>query len=133
MVAINFLCAIVYYGLSLNMVNLDTNLYMNVVLNAVAEMPAYGIMALVGQVWEEAVVNRNNVVQCYSHGGEECHTTQAGQMGAILSQVVVVLGRLPFVVFAVCGIMGGMFAFYLPKTLNQPLYDTFFRLEAGLV
>ncbi|KAL4306265.1 hypothetical protein AHAS_Ahas16G0161000 [Arachis hypogaea] len=46
MVAINFFCAIVYYGQSLNVVNLDTNLYTNVVLNAVAKMPTYGIMAI---------------------------------------------------------------------------------------
>lgn len=45
-VAINFLCSIVYYGLSLNVVNLGTNLYLNVLLNAVAEMPAYMLTAL---------------------------------------------------------------------------------------
>ncbi|RYQ83946.1 hypothetical protein Ahy_B10g102822 [Arachis hypogaea] len=46
MVSINFFCAVVYYGLRMNVVNLDTNLYMNVGLNAVAEMPAYGLMAV---------------------------------------------------------------------------------------
>nr|XP_016461063.1 PREDICTED: organic cation/carnitine transporter 4-like [Nicotiana tabacum] len=46
-VAINFFCSVVYYGLSLNAVNLGTNLYLNVALNAVAEMPAYLITALV--------------------------------------------------------------------------------------
>ncbi|GMN31514.1 hypothetical protein TIFTF001_041625, partial [Ficus carica] len=45
-VAINFLCSVVYYGLSLNVVNLETNLYINVLLNAVAEMPAYTITAI---------------------------------------------------------------------------------------
>lgn len=60
-------------------------------------------------------------------------TTQAAQMGAILAPFVVVLGGyLPFAVFAACGIVGGMFAFNLPETLNQPLYDTFGGLEAGL-
>ncbi|KAJ4726174.1 organic cation/carnitine transporter 4 [Melia azedarach] len=44
--AINFLCSVVYYGLSLNVVNLQTNLYLNVLLNAVAEMPAFTITAL---------------------------------------------------------------------------------------
>ncbi|TMW95152.1 hypothetical protein EJD97_009316 [Solanum chilense] len=46
-VLINFLCSVVYYGLSLNAVNLGTNLYLNVALNAVAEMPAYFLTALV--------------------------------------------------------------------------------------
>lgn len=45
-VAINFLCSVVYYGLSLNVVNLETNLYVNVLLNAVAEMPAFTITAV---------------------------------------------------------------------------------------
>ncbi|XP_074319447.1 organic cation/carnitine transporter 4 [Silene latifolia] len=45
-VAINFCCALVYYGLSLNVVNLDTNLYLNVLLNAVAEMPAFALTAI---------------------------------------------------------------------------------------
>ncbi|GMH05690.1 hypothetical protein Nepgr_007530 [Nepenthes gracilis] len=45
-VAINFLCSVVYYGLSLNVVNLKTNLYVNVLLNAVAEMPAFMLTAI---------------------------------------------------------------------------------------
>ncbi|XP_022139620.1 organic cation/carnitine transporter 4-like [Momordica charantia] len=36
----SFMCAIMYYGLSLNVVNLRTNLYLTVVLNAIAEIPA---------------------------------------------------------------------------------------------
>lgn len=58
--------------------------------------------------------------------------TQAAQMGAILAPFVVVLGGgLPFAVFAVCGIAGGVFAFYLPETLNKPLYDTMTGMEDG--
>ncbi|KAL1537749.1 Organic cation/carnitine transporter 4 [Salvia divinorum] len=45
-VAINFFCSVVYYGLSLNVVNLGTNLHLNVFLNAVAEMPAFLLTAL---------------------------------------------------------------------------------------
>ncbi|CAI9088635.1 OLC1v1023023C1 [Oldenlandia corymbosa var. corymbosa] len=45
-VVINFLCSIVYYGLSLNVVNLGTNLYLNVLLNSVAELPAYFLTAV---------------------------------------------------------------------------------------
>ncbi|KAM3396158.1 organic cation/carnitine transporter 4-like [Capsicum galapagoense] len=46
-VAVNFFSSAVYYGLSLNAVNLGTNLYLNVALNAVAEMPAYLLSAFV--------------------------------------------------------------------------------------
>ncbi|KAL1299367.1 hypothetical protein HN51_043813 [Arachis hypogaea] len=182
MVAINFFCSVVYYGLSLNVVNLDTNLYMNVALNAVAEMPAFGITAIlldkfgrkplaIGTMWFSGLfcllgslmgnvgvwklirmvcgilgifgmAGTYNLLFIYTaelfptvvrNAALGC-ATQAVQMGAILSPVVVVLGGwLPFAVFAVCGIVGGMFAFYLPETLNQPLYDTFSGLEAGLV
>ena len=45
-VALNFLGSVVYYGLSLNVMNLETNLYLNVMLNSVAEMPAFTITAV---------------------------------------------------------------------------------------
>ncbi|KAG6397817.1 hypothetical protein SASPL_139265 [Salvia splendens] len=45
-VAVNFFCSVVYYGLSLNVVNLGTNLYLNAFLNAVAEMPAFFLTAV---------------------------------------------------------------------------------------
>ncbi|XP_078176030.1 organic cation/carnitine transporter4 [Carex rostrata] len=45
-IAINFLCSVVYYGLSLNVVNLKTNLYASVLINSVAELPAYALTAL---------------------------------------------------------------------------------------
>lgn len=40
-VAISFFCSIVYYGLTLNVTNLDTNLYLSVIINSAAEMPAF--------------------------------------------------------------------------------------------
>ncbi|VAH52430.1 unnamed protein product [Triticum turgidum subsp. durum] len=45
-VLINLLCSVVYYGLSLNVVNLKTNLYVSVAVNSIAEMPAYLLTAL---------------------------------------------------------------------------------------
>ncbi|KAL0553771.1 hypothetical protein IC582_007675 [Cucumis melo] len=45
-IAISFLGAVIYYGLSLNVVNLETNLYLSVLLNAVAETPAFAITAV---------------------------------------------------------------------------------------
>jgi MFS transporter, OCT family, solute carrier family 22 (organic cation transporter), member 4/5 len=45
-ITINFLTSVVYFGISLNVTNLETNLYMNVLLNAVAEMPAFAVTAV---------------------------------------------------------------------------------------
>ncbi|KAL2483662.1 Organic cation/carnitine transporter 4 [Forsythia ovata] len=180
-VAINFLCSVVYYGLSLNVVNLGTNLYLNVLLNAVAEMPAYlltailldkfgrkplaigtqwfsGIFCIVGSllkyhygVWTVArmvcgilgifgMAGTYNLLFIYTvelfptvvrNAALGC-AIQAAQMGAILVPFVVVLGDgIPFVVFGVCGIAGGLLAFYLPETLNRPLYDTMGGMEDG--
>lgn len=179
-VVINLLCSVVYYGLSLNVVNLETNLYLNVILNAVAEMPAFMITAMlldklgrkpltIGTLWFSGIfcllgsLVRNvgvwkgvrmmcgilgifgmagtyNLLFIYTaelfptvvrNAALGC-ATQAAQMGAILAPVVVVLGgSWPFALFAFCGIAGGVFAFYLPETLNQPLYDTLTGMEYG--
>ncbi|KAF5730598.1 hypothetical protein HS088_TW19G00190 [Tripterygium wilfordii] len=179
-VAINFLCSVVYYGLSLNVVNLETNLYLNVLLNAVAEMPAFAITAVlldkfgrkplaIGTLWFSGVfcligmmigsvgiwkvvrmfcgvmgifgmAGTYNLLFIYTtelfptvvrNAALGC-ATQAAQMGAILAPFVVVLGGgLPFLVFALCGILGGVLAFYLPETLNRPLYDTMAGMEDG--
>ncbi|GKV49071.1 hypothetical protein SLEP1_g55842 [Rubroshorea leprosula] len=179
-VGINFLGSVVYYGISLNVVNLETNLYLSVLLNAVAEMPAFPITAvlldkfgrkplaigtqwfsgifcfvgcLVGNVGVWKVVRMvcgvlaifgmagtYNLLFIYTaelfptvvrNAALGC-ATQASQMGAILAPFVVVIGgSLPFAVFAVCGIVGGILAYYLPETLNRPLYDTMTGLEEG--
>ncbi|KAL2496220.1 Organic cation/carnitine transporter 4 [Forsythia ovata] len=179
-VAINFLCSVVYYGLSLNVVNLGTNLYLNVLLNAVAEMPAFFLTAIlldkfgrkplaIGTQWFSGVfcivgsllkgygtwkifrmvcgimgifgmAGTYNLLFVYTvelfptvvrNAALGC-ATQAAQMGAILSPFVVVMGNgIPFVVFGVCGIAGGILAFYLPETLNKPLYDTMAGMEDG--
>ncbi|CAL1385353.1 unnamed protein product [Linum trigynum] len=44
--AVSFLSSTVYYGLSLNVVNLGTNLYANVAVNAAAEMPSFTLTAV---------------------------------------------------------------------------------------
>lgn len=179
-VAINFLCSVVYYGLSLNVVNLETNLYLNVLLNAVAEMPAFAITAIlldrfgrkplaIGTLWFSAtfcflgsavgssgmwkavrmvcgilgifgVAGTYNLLFIYAvelfptvvrNAALGC-ATQAAQMGAILAPFVVVLGGgFPFLVFGACGLVAGIHAFYLPETLNRPLYDTMTGMEDG--
>ena len=59
-------------------------------------------------------------------------TSQASQMGAIVAPLIVVLGeQVPFAVFGVSGIIGGLLVFYLPETMNKPLYDTMAGLEEG--
>ncbi|KAH7672168.1 Major facilitator sugar transporter-like protein [Dioscorea alata] len=174
---INLFSSVVYYGLSLNVVNLKTNLYLSVILNAIAEAPAYALTSIalrwcgrrpltIGTMWLSGVfcvlgslfmadsdarmvcgvmgmfamaatfdllfvytaelfptVVRNAVLGCM---------TQAGQIGAIVAPLVVVLGgQWPFIVFGACGLIGGVLGFYLPETLNQPLYDTMVGLEKG--
>ncbi|KAL7087814.1 hypothetical protein ACP275_13G091400 [Erythranthe tilingii] len=179
-VSINFFCSIVYYGLSLNVVNLGTNIYLSVFLNAVAEMPAFLLTAIlldrygrkplaIGTQWFSGgfclvgglikafgvgktvrmacsvmgifgMAGTYNLLFIYTvelfptvvrNAALGC-ATQAAQMGAILAPVVVVLGeRVPFLVFGVCGIVGGVLAFLLPETLNRPLYDTMAGIEEG--
>ncbi|XP_027343999.1 organic cation/carnitine transporter 4-like [Abrus precatorius] len=180
-VALNFFGSLVYYGLSLNVVNLRMNLYLNVLVNAVGEMPAFmitavlldrfgrkpltvatmwfsGVFCLMGSlvgnvgVWKVVrmvcgvlgifgMAGTYNLLFIYTaelfptvvRNAALGSTTQAAQMGAILAPFVVVLGGwLPFAVFAACGMIGGAFAFFLPETLNQPLYDTFSGLEGGV-
>ncbi|KAK1418054.1 hypothetical protein QVD17_27191 [Tagetes erecta] len=172
-VGINFTCSIVYYGLSLNVVNLDTNLYITVLVNAVAEMPAFFLTAVlidrfgrkplgVGTQWFSGIfciagsfmgnkgmwkvvrmgcgvlgifgmAGTYNLLFIYAmelfptvvrNAALGC-ATQAAQLGAIMAPFVVVLGGgIPFLIFGVCGIVGGLLTFYLPETLNKPLYDT---------
>ncbi|KAM0932760.1 putative major facilitator, sugar transporter, major facilitator superfamily [Dioscorea sansibarensis] len=174
---INFFSSIVYYGLSLNVVNLKANIYLSVILNAVAEAPAYaltsialrwcgrrpltigtmllsGVFCVLGSLF---MVNGDARMVCgvmgvfamaatfdllFVYTAELFPTvvrnavlgcvTQAGQIGAIVAPLVVVLGgQWPFTVFGACGLIGGVFGFYLPETLNQPLYDTMVGLEKG--
>lgn len=179
-VGINFTCSVVYYGLSLNVVNLETNLYINVLVNAVAEMPAFLLTAIlidrfgrkplgVGTQWFSGVfciagsfmagkgawkvirmmcgvlgifgmAGTYNLLFIYAmelfptvvrNAALGC-ATQAAQLGAILAPFVVVMGGgLPFLVFGVCGIAGGFLTFYLPETLNKPLYDTMNGMADG--
>ncbi|CAM0902465.1 unnamed protein product [Alopecurus aequalis] len=179
-VLINLLCSVVYYGLSLNVVNLKTNLYVSVVVNSLAEMPAYLLTALLldsfgrkplaigtmllsgafctagslisgagamrvvrmacGVVGIFGMAATYNLLFIYTaelfptvvrNVALGC-TSQASQMGAIVAPLVVVLGeQVPFAVFGVSGIIGGLLVFYLPETMNKPLYDTMAGLEEG--
>ncbi|KAM0885079.1 hypothetical protein ACQ4PT_030576 [Festuca glaucescens] len=178
-VLINLLCAVVYYGLSLNVGNLRTNLYVSVAVNALAEMPAFllttlfidrfgrkplaistlllsGVFCTAGSLISAAdamsvakmacsVVGIFGMAATYNllfiytselftvvrNAALGC-TGQATRMGAILAPLVVVLGeRVPFAVFGMAGIVSGLLVFYLPETVNKPLYDTMAGLEEG--
>ncbi|KAM3390136.1 hypothetical protein ACQJBY_011985 [Aegilops geniculata] len=179
-VIISFLCSAVYFGLSLNVVNLKLNLYISVVANCLAEMPGFllttvllqrfgrkplaiGSMILSGIFCTSAsliagvgalrvvrmacgMVGIFGMAATYSllvvytaelfptavrTAAMGC-TAQASQMGAILAPLVVVLGeQVPFAVFGVFGIIGGLLVICLPETMNKPLYDTMFGLEKG--
>ncbi|XP_020161711.1 organic cation/carnitine transporter 4-like [Aegilops tauschii subsp. strangulata] len=179
-VLISFLCSVVYYGLSLNVVNLKINLYISVAVNSLAEMPAFllttvllqhlgrkplaiGSMLLSGVFCTSAslitgvgamralrmacgVVGIFGMAATYNllvvYTAELFPTTvrtaamgctlQASKMGAILAPMVVLLGeRMPFAVFGMLGIIGGLLVFCLPETMHKPLYDTMFGLEKG--
>ncbi|XP_078437080.1 organic cation/carnitine transporter 4-like [Wolffia australiana] len=175
-VLVTFFCAVIYYGLSLNVVNLKTSVYLSVFLNAVAEMPAFLVSALlidkfgrrplaVGTMWLSGVfcfvgavaavemktlrlvsgvmgifgmAATYNLLFIYTaelfpttvrNAALGC-VTQASHLGAILAPMVVVLGkRVPFAVFAVCGVGGSLVAFFLPETMNKPLYETLAGME----
>ncbi|KAK1279634.1 Organic cation/carnitine transporter 4 [Acorus gramineus] len=175
-VLINFITSMVYYGLSLNVTNLNTNLHINVVLNAAAEVPAFALTTAlldqigrkpltIGTMWLAGAacliggslgsmktarmvcavfgifamsgtfnllgiyaaelfptVVRNVALGCMS---------QSAQLGAILAPLVVVFGgAVPFAVFGVCGVLGGVIGFYLPETKNRTFFETMEGLEA---
>ncbi|KAJ0984450.1 hypothetical protein J5N97_002806 [Dioscorea zingiberensis] len=182
LITINLLNSIAYYGLILNVMNVKTNIYLNVMLNGVAEMPAYvltaaalkwygrkpltvgtmvfsGVCCGVGSLMEGdgwmgivrmvcgvlgvfASTMGFDLVFVYTaelfptvvRNAAVGSVTQGGQTGAVVAPLVVAMGgRWAFLVFAVCEVVGGVMALYLPETLNQPLYDTMVGLEKGEV
>lgn len=59
-------------------------------------------------------------------------TMLAMEVGAIMAPFLVLLGETwPLVAFAVCGILGGIIVYFVPETLNKPLYDTVAGMERG--
>ncbi|KAJ7537381.1 hypothetical protein O6H91_11G003600 [Diphasiastrum complanatum] len=57
MAVVWFSCAVVYYGISLNVVNIGVSLYLSVFLNAIAEMPAFAITAfLLGKLGRKVML-----------------------------------------------------------------------------
>ncbi|XP_076887191.1 organic cation/carnitine transporter 4-like [Bidens hawaiensis] len=178
LMGIYFVSASMYYGLNLNATNLETNIYISVLLNSAAEMPAYlltgilidrfgrkplgvgtqwfsGIFCLVGSFmgsqgnWK-IMKTMCGVLGIFGMSGSfnllfvytmELFPTvvrtvalgsarQVGQIGAILVPFVVVMdASLSYMVFGACGIVGGILIFFLPETLNQPLYDTMYGVE----
>ncbi|KAI5075438.1 hypothetical protein GOP47_0009514 [Adiantum capillus-veneris] len=187
--------ALVYYGISLNVSNLGTNLYLSVFLNAVAEMPAFALTAILLEKFgrryvlmatfllgalccmlgafvpgqqDNSLLYFSSAIQDWGLGASSGSrmrlaygvvtifgmagaynllyiytaelfptvvrnaalgvASQAAQVGAIVSPMVVVLGKLhpaiPFGIFAIASVIGGLLAFKLPETLHSPLYET---------
>ncbi|XBI95233.1 hypothetical protein VPH35_031743 [Triticum aestivum] len=154
LVIITFLCSVVYFG---------------VVVNSLAEMPAYLVTAVLlqhfgrkpltigsmllsgvfcttaslipdfgamrvarmacGVIGIFGMAGTYNLLLVYA---SELFPTVGSEMGAILAPIVVLLGeRVPFVVFGVLAIIGGLLVLCLPETMNKPLYDTMAGMEKG--
>ncbi|MFS7984654.1 putative major facilitator, sugar transporter, major facilitator superfamily [Helianthus anomalus] len=173
LMGINFTSSTVYYGLNLNATNLNTNIYLSVLFNSAAEMPAYlltailidrfgrkplgigtqwfsGIFCLLGSLvgsqgnWKVirtlcsvlgifGMAGTYNLLYVYAmelfptvvRSAALGSARQVGQIGAIIAPFVVVMDAdFSFIVFGACGIVGGILMFFLPETLNMPLYDT---------
>ncbi|CAI0438965.1 unnamed protein product [Linum tenue] len=155
--AVCFLSSTVYYGLSLNVVNLDTNLYANVAVNAAAEMPSFTLtavlldkvgrkpLAITTQVFSGVSCIVGSVVTGRAGGSAwEVVRTACGVMGVFgmagaYNMLYVYAAELfPTVVRNAtmgCALqaaqVGAILAFLLPETLNRLLYDTIAGIEEG--
>eukprot|EP00253_Pinus_taeda_P027367 PITA_27367 len=195
-------CAMVYYGLNLNVGNLGTNLYLSVFLNGIAELPAYSLTAIMVDKFERRAMliflmllsglscllasstsvlveilgsnpmeNRGtgvsrkvvsgvklacslvgifgaagmyNLVYVYTcelfptvvRNAALGLASQTGKIGAIVAPLVLVTGNvnsaLPFFIIGISGIVGGVLAFMLPRTLNRHLAETMAAFKAEI-
>ncbi|CAM6051675.1 unnamed protein product [Sphagnum compactum] len=119
MVVIWFNCATVYYGINLNVVNLGFNLYLSVFFNALVEMPAFMITALL----LERLGRRFMLVSAMLLSGVCC------LIGSLLS----VARRMKDVARVLCSLLGifGMAATYnLIYIYTAELFPTVIRNAA---
>nr|CAD1844694.1 unnamed protein product [Ananas comosus var. bracteatus] len=141
----------VYYGVQLNVENLNFNLYFTVGVNAVMEIPA--VFLGKGKVEGELAAAECGGRRFY--GGfdgvrrslhilrgavrDECEelcgvdAPPGADAGAAIAPLLVVLGRLnpklSFLIFGVLAVISGSITFWLPETKNAPLYDTLEQQE----
>ncbi|XP_028656552.1 solute carrier family 22 member 15-like [Erpetoichthys calabaricus] len=67
-----FVCSLVYYGLTLNVGNMAGNIYVNLALSGIAEVPAYPIcIYLIGRKWSG---RRRTLAGFFLLGGITCFT-----------------------------------------------------------
>ncbi|KAI6687404.1 hypothetical protein NL676_024232 [Syzygium grande] len=120
-----------YNGISLNVINLHPNFYLNVFLNGVAEMPAFMVPAVLLDNFgrKPLVVGTEWFSRFFCLIGS---LTMLHGIWKVAAQMVAILGgSFPIAVFVVFAILGGILAFYLSETVNQPPYDTMAGMEAG--
>lgn len=170
---VGFTYSVVFYGLTLNIVNLKTNLYLSMLINALVEVPSFVLTTIfidrfgrkhlrIGMQWFSGIFCIiDNLLG--SQGIWEVLTTACGVLGIfgmagtynlmfmytmelfptvvrnaplgcgmqiiqfraiIVPFVVIMRSRFALMVFGACGIVGAILIFYLPETLNKPLYGT---------
>nr|KYP61679.1 hypothetical protein KK1_016187 [Cajanus cajan] len=137
----------VYYGVQLNVENLNFNLYASVALNAIMEIPA---VVINGGSWGQLIIEAIGFMGAstafdilYIYCVELFPTNvrnfavsmlrQAIMLGASVAPLLVVLGRLSpslsFLVFGAFAISSGVLSIWLPETRNAPLYETLKQQE----